>query len=75
MADRGEAVLRVTGEVRTLGSSVVDGLSARGERPPVTATGPKRPARSSTTTDGSARETSATSTMAVTCTSRAEYRP
>jgi long-chain acyl-CoA synthetase len=42
---------------------------------PATATGPKRPARSSTTTDGSARETSATSTMAVTCTSRAEYRP
>jgi long-chain acyl-CoA synthetase len=32
MADRGEAEWRVTGGGRTLGSSVVDGLSARGER-------------------------------------------
>ncbi len=39
MADRGEAVWRVTGELRTLGSSVVDGLSAHGGRPALAALG------------------------------------
>src|SRR5215218_11207766 len=39
MADRGEAEWRVTGGGRTLGSSVVDGLSARGERPSLVALG------------------------------------
>src|SRR5215216_6911393 len=39
MADRGEAEWRVTGGGRTLGSSVVYGLSARGERPSLVALG------------------------------------
>jgi long-chain acyl-CoA synthetase len=39
MADRGEAEWRVTDGGRTLGSSVVDGLSARGERPSLVALG------------------------------------
>ncbi|MDQ3497141.1 MAG: long-chain fatty acid--CoA ligase, partial [Actinomycetota bacterium] len=38
-AVRGETALRVTGEAGTLGSSVVDGLSARGERPALVAFG------------------------------------
>ena len=39
MADRGATRLRVTGGVRTLGTSVVDGLSARGERQALVALG------------------------------------
>src|SRR5215210_4112955 len=38
MTGRGEAVLRVTGGLRTL-RSVVDGFSARGERPALVAPG------------------------------------
>src|SRR5215204_6052836 len=39
MADRGEVALRVTGGVGTLRTSVVDGLSARGDNPALMALG------------------------------------